>query len=369
MKQLKAIDFFCGTGGMSYGLLSAGIRVLAGIDNDAGCRETYEANVRGAAFIRRDIIRLTAPELERLLSLPKNDPDLIFAGCSPCQYWSKIRTDKTKSEKSAFLLRNFERFIEYFRPAHVVVENVPGLLTRKSESILPGFLDFLKRQGYAFDDGIINARHYGVPQNRRRYLLIASRLVSNVKLPSGVEGISLTVKSVLGEQNGFRKVSAGHKDNSEFLHTVSALSEVNLRRVRMTPRSGGSRLSWKDNSDLQVNAYAGRDEIFRDVYARMHWDRPSPTITTRFISFSNGRFGHPEEDRAISLREGATLQSFPKTFVFKGKNINHIARQIGNAVPPELARRIGIHLSKIGKTANVSQRGQLTELPHAENKK
>jgi DNA (cytosine-5)-methyltransferase 1 len=115
----------------------------------------------------------------------------------------------------------------------------------------------------------------------------------------------------------------------------------------LTAKSGGTRTAWKDDKKLQIPAYNGRDEIFRDVYGRMFWDRPAPTITTRFISFSNGRFGHPEEDRAISIREGATLQTFPKEFVFHGTSLGSLARQIGNAVPPALAERIGQHLSNI----------------------
>lgn len=347
MSQLKAVDFFCGAGGMSYGFHLAGIQVLAGIDNDSECRKTYLANIPGARFIKHDITRLSAPELGRRLGLRQDNTNLIFAGCSPCQYWSKIRTDKTKSSKSAFLLHNFERFIRFFRPGFVVVENVPGLLTNKAETILPDFLKFLRQCGYAYDDGIVNARLFGVPQNRRRYLLIASRLVDAISLPAPQSDPRLIVSGFIGVANGFDRIAAGTKDDSEFQHSASALSDRNLKRIRLTRRSGGDRFSWKDDLELQIPAYDGRDDIFRDVYARMHWDRPAPTITTRFNSFSNGRFGHPEEDRAISIREGATLQTFPTTFAFKGRNSASLARQIGNAVPPELARRIGEHLAKI----------------------
>jgi len=122
----------------------------------------------------------------------------------------------------------------------------------------------------------------------------------------------------------------------------------------LTPKNGGTRLSWKDVKELQIDAYRGDDTIFKDVYGRMLWDKPAPTITTRFNSFSNGRFGHPEENRAISLREGATLQTFPKTYIFTENNMAITARQIGNAVPPELARRIGLKLQENWKNAIVS---------------
>ena len=346
---LKAVDFFSGAGGMSYGLQLAGIKVFAGIDNDLTCKETYEANIAGAKFIHEDIVNLTGPELGTQISLSRDDNNLIFAGCSPCQYWSKIRTDKTKSTKSAFLLQNFERFISYFRPGFVVVENVPGLSTNKRGSILPGFLNFLHRENYAFSDGIINTIYYGVPQQRKRYLLIATRLADTVSLPDPQHDSGLVLSNFIGVANGFKKIAAGNTDGSDFQHSAAKLSPKNLKRMRLTPKSGGDRSSWKDNKDLQIPAYEGKDNIFRDVYARMYWDRPAPTITTRFNSFSNGRFGHPEEDRAISIREGATLQTFPKNFVFKCTNMAGLARQIGNAVPPEIAKRIGTHIIKIAR--------------------
>jgi len=332
---------------MSFGLSKAGIEVVAGVDNATDCRKTYESNIPGAKFIKHDISTLSAPEFARRLKVRVNDASLVFAGCSPCQFWSKIRTDKTKAARTAFLLKQFEKFIRHFRPGFVVVENVPGLHTQRKQTILPDFIDFIERQGYAWDDGIINANNYGVPQNRMRYLLIATRLASKITLPPPVTDKRLIVSAFIGIANGFREIKAGNRDMSEFQHTACKLSPDNLRRIRMTPKSGGDRSSWKDNEALQIDAYRGRDKIFRDVYARMYWDRPAPTITTRFNSLSNGRFGHPEEDRAISIREGATLQTFPKNFVFHGTNLNNIARQIGNAVPPELARCIGQHIITI----------------------
>jgi len=349
MMDLKAVDFFCGAGGMSYGLQTAGIQILAGIDNDLSCKETYERNITDAKFINNDITDLKEDNLGSLLNINKNDDNLILAGCSPCQYWSKVRTDKTKSLKSAFLLKNFERFIAHFRPGFVVVENVPGLATNKKQSILPDFIGFLRKEGYAYDDGVINAIEYGVPQNRKRYLLIASRLTENIRLPGPEYNPNLVVKNYIGIANGFNKILAGHRDDSDFLHSAAILSKENLKRIQLTPKSGGDRSSWKDDKSLQIPAYLGKDNIFRDVYGRMYWDRPAPTITTRFNSFSNGRFGHPEEDRAISIREGATLQTFPKHFIFKGSNMASLARQIGNAVPPEIARRIGAHIIEIAQ--------------------
>ncbi|MFN7009305.1 MAG: DNA cytosine methyltransferase [Allorhizobium sp.] len=343
-EALKAVDFFCGAGGMSFGLSQAGINVLGGVDNARDCKLTYEKNVPGAKFIRHDITRLSAPELGRRLGLERNDPNLVFCGCSPCQFWSKIRTDKTKSVKTAFLLKQFQRFIKYFRPGFVVVENVPGLYRRKDNDILRCFLEFLADQGYQFTDGVVNANHYGVPQNRMRYLLIASRLSEVKPMPASVTEGSFNVSDFIGTNNGFATIDAGHRDETDFQHSSASLSAKNIRRIAMTPASGGDRGAWSSDPELQLDAYRGRDTIFKDVYGRMSWDRPAPTITTRFISLSNGRFGHPEENRAISIREGATLQTFPKDYRFYSSNLNSLARQIGNAVPPALARKIGEHL-------------------------
>lgn len=344
---LRAVDFFCGAGGMSFGLQKAKISVLAGIDFDKACEKTYKANIANANYLRRDITRLTCKELQRVLHLKRKDDSLIFAGCSPCQYWSKLKTDKTKSQKSAFLLKAFQKFIRFFEPGYVVVENVPGLLTNKKESILPAFLEFLKKHGYAYDDGIINSNLYGVPQNRRRYLLIATRLEKAVQLPKGKKDAKLIVRNFLGTTNGFASIEAGCRDSSSFIHTAAALSPNNLKRIKLTKKNGGDRSAWKDDPTLQIEAYRGKDHIFRNIYSRMYWDKPAPTITTRFNSLSNGRFGHPEEDRAISLREGATLQTFPITFTFEGINQCCIARQIGNAVPPALAEAVGQHLKSL----------------------
>jgi DNA (cytosine-5)-methyltransferase 1 len=349
--EFRAVDFFCGAGGMTHGLRSAGIHVLGGIDNALQCKDSYERNNFPARFIHHDIASLRFEELSELLGIAVKDSQLIFVGCSPCQYWSKIQTSRTKSAQTAFLLKEFQRFVEYFLPGFVVLENVPGLKHNK-ESYLPHFLSFLESQGYYYAHGIVDASRYGVPQHRLRYLLIASRSVSSVTLPEPSEN-RVWVRDVLGESNGFPCIPAGHIDHTPFLHTSSALSEKNLRRIRLTPHDGGTRHSWKDDPELQINAYRGKDSIFVDVYGRMCWDRPAPTITTKFNSISNGRFGHPEEDRAISLREGACLQSFPRDYLFFDTNLQGIARQIGNAVPPLLSEKIGQHIIRMVSYGNV----------------
>lgn len=340
-RELKAIDFFCGAGGVTYGLRKAGIKVLGGIDFDKNCKSTYEFNNPGAKFIHADITSLTERRLSSLFKIKKNDDNLVLIGCSPCQYWSIIKTDKTKSEKSKNLLLDFQRFVEYFLPGIVVIENVPGILKKKNESPLPDFINFLTTNNYEVDYKVINANEYGVPQTRKRFVLLASRLKKGIKIPKSTQKYPPLVKNFIGEQNGFKKIAAGHKDTTDFLHSVCNLSDLNIERLKATPKNGGTRLAWKKNKRLQLQAYIGKDHAFRDVYGRMFWNKPAPTITTKFYSISNGRFAHPTENRAISLREGATLQTFPKSYKFKASSVEAIAKLIGNAVPPELSKRLG----------------------------
>ena len=325
---------------MTYGLRRSGIGVLAGIDIDATCRETYESNNVGSRFIHADITNLSFDEVAKITGITDNDDKLIFVGCSPCQYWSLLKSDKTRSKKTAYLLDHFQEFVAHFNPGYVVVENVPGIL-RKKKSPLGSFNKFLEAHGYRYRcEGVVNANDYGVAQNRHRFLLIASR-VAPVFPPKPIRGRKPVLRDILGEKNGFRRIPAGTIDPSSRLHSASALSSKNLERIRLTPKNGGTRQAWRDDESLQLAAYRGKDDAFSDVYGRMFWDKPSPTITTRFISLSNGRFGHPDEDRAISVREGACLQSFPKTYKIKIEGLQSAARIIGNAVPPLMSKAIG----------------------------
>ena len=336
---LKAIDFFCSIGGMTYGFESTGVVVIAGIDIDPSCKATYERNNPGSKFIEADIKKYTFDNLKRATGIKANDDELVFIGCSPCQYWTIINTDKRNSKGSRNLLSDFQKFVKHFKPGFVVVENVPGIMKRKRASGLCKFIRSLEALHYTVSFGVLNANKFGVPQNRRRFVLIASR-VAAATLPDGDQKNRPTVRDFIGTSNGFAKISAGHRDSTDFMHTACSLSEKNLKRIRLTKVNGGTREAWKDDDKLQIEAYRGRDDSFRNVYGRMSWDKPAPTITTRFNSLSNGRFGHPEENRAISLREGATLQTFPTSYTFKEKSISKIARHVGNAVPPELAKRI-----------------------------
>jgi len=340
----KAIDFFCGGGGMTCGLRQAGIKVLAGVDFDDNCKETYEFNNKNSKFVHADIKKLNINYFEKKFAVEKNDDNMIFVGCSPCQYYSIIQTSKEKSKASKNLLLDFQKFIDYYRPGYVLVENVPGILSNK-ESVFKKFETALHNMKYEIKYEIINMSYYGVPQSRKRFSLIASRVNKNITLPEQDSKQAL-LKDYIGKKNGFREIEAGHKDNTDFMHTVPNLSEINLKRLKKTSPNGGERLEWKNDKELQLKCFNGKDNSFKDTFGRMWWERPAPTITTKFFSISNGRFAHPEENRPLSLREGATVQTFPKNYIFKTKSILATAKLIGNAVPPEYAKRLGKVIAK-----------------------
>lgn len=341
MTKIKAVDFFSGAGGLTYGLRMAGIDVLAGIDIDTSCKLTYEKNNKNSIFLEKDITKYTPQNLAKDLGIKRNDDLMVFAGCAPCQFWSIIRTSREKSKKTKNLILDFQRFIEYFRPGSILVENVPGISSKKG-SPMAKFISTLESLGYKVDHHIVNMSQYGIPQKRKRFTLLASR-VSNIKVPEPTQK-TLTVRDVIGIKNGFPKIKAGITDSSPYKHTSSNLSEKNIKRLRMTAFDGGDRSKWQQDNRLKLDCYADDNKKFGDTYARMWWDRPSPTITTKFYSISNGRFAHPEENRAISLREGATIQTFPKSYEFIGDGIAVIARMIGNAVPPEFGKILGLQI-------------------------
>ena len=344
-QQLKLVDFFCGAGGMSCGFADAGVKVLAGIDIESQFKETYLANHEGSKFINRDIIKYQPQELQNDIGIRKYEDDLVFVGCSPCQYWSKVNTHRHAGSYTSNLISDFQRFVKYFMPGYVVVENVPGILNQSNNHVLLDFLDFLVFHGYHYEYKIVRTDQYGVPQRRKRFVLIATRNEVDLKFPEPKEEKErLTVRNFIGEKNGFPRISDGYIDeDSKYKHWCSALSDLNKRRLAITPHNGGTRLAWSNDPDLQIPAYKGKDKIFRSIYGRMFWDAPAPTITTRFIAISCGRFAHPEEDRGISLREGATLQTFPKNYQFLGGLIS-VAKQIGNAVPPAMAERLALSI-------------------------
>jgi DNA (cytosine-5)-methyltransferase 1 len=337
MRRIQVADFFCGGGGTSAGFRHAGLQPAVGIDSDPDAAKTFKANFTSAHFLETDIRDLHADEVSPFLD---HRQLRLFCGCAPCQPWSKQNGHRRQRDGRTDLLLEFGRFVDWHRPELVFVENVPGLQNPKqANGPLARFLSLLDAAGYSTHVGVVNALQYGVPQYRRRLVVLAS-LLGPIDMPQPTHGAGPDLQpyaTVRDHISWLPALGAGEDHPDVSHHRAMNLSEQNRRRIRATPISGG-RLHWP--ASLQLECHANGHEGHTDVYGRMHWDRPAPCLTTKCISLSNGRFGHPTQDRAISVREAACLQTFPRDFGFSG-NLASMARQIGNAVPVLLAERVG----------------------------
>ena len=334
-----AYDFFCGGGGLTRGLLDAGIQVVAGLDQDEGCRRTYEFNNPGVEFVRGDIRAVQGGQMVTV----GNTDDLLFAACAPCQPFSKQGRGPER-RRDAALLCEFARLVGEVLPGYVLVENVAGITKVPGFSAYRRFLRVLRSNGYQWTAARLNAKHYGVPQNRWRLVVLAARKHA-ASLPAPTHGRQVRpIRTVREAIAHFPAIRAGESHPDVANHTAAALSELNARRLRATAPDGGDRRSWPNL--LRLDCHQRVDSGYTDVYGRMYWNRPAPTLTSRCDSLSNGRYGHPEQDRAISLREAAALQTFGDRYVFYGTK-REIASQIGNAVPVRLAWCVGKHLQRL----------------------
>lgn len=349
---MKAIDFFCGAGGLTRGLRAAGIDVVAGVDIDASCRKSYEENNRPSKFSESDIHEVKRGDLVGLLpELDGASESVLFAGCAPCQPFSQQRR-KGSQGKGATLLGQFGRLVSECEPGAVLVENVPGIARVGGFSTFRRFLRMLEESGYGVAFKVLDAKDYGVPQNRQRLILIANRM-GTASLPEPTHGKSrvphATVRQAIGR---FPAIGHGECHPTIPNHVAASISEVNVERLKATPHDGGDRTAWPSN--LTLECHNKKNAGHTDVYGRMFWERPAPALTGRCHSISNGRYGHPTQDRAISLREAAALQTFPDDYVFYGVN-KRIALQIGNAVPVLLAEKLGHHVLSLAEEATPSR--------------
>jgi DNA (cytosine-5)-methyltransferase 1 len=343
---LKVIDFFSGCGGVSVGLRQAGFDIAIGLDFDAKAAETFQANFPKALFYNTDIRKLDEKELASAFSVKnkKNDP-LVLVACAPCQPFSTQNKAKSEDDVRRTLLDETHRFIVELKPDYIFVENVPGLqkIDKDKEGPYKRFIEFLNNQGYNFVEFIARSEEYGVPQRRKRFVLLASK-IGEITIPPKTHGKGLlpitTVRDFIGD---FPKIKAGETHPDDPWHRCPPLSERNLERIQYT-LEGGDRRNWPEHL---INNCHKTHSGHMDVYGRMSWDKPAPTLTTRCYSYSNGRFGHPDtnQHRAISVREASRLQTFPIHFKFKG-SIAEASRQIGNAVPCEMAKQFGLAIQQ-----------------------
>ena len=352
-RKVYAVDLFCGAGGLTHGLRRAGVDVRLGVDIDPACEYPYTAN-NDTKFLLKSVEELKACEL---LSHYRKNGIKLLAGCAPCQTFSTYNQKATESDSRWWLLRQFARLVDELSPDLVTMENVPRLV---EQNVFGEFVAHLEINGYSVSHQVVNCADYGVPQQRSRLVLLASKLGSVALLSPAEFGKGpRTVKEAIGK---LPCLEAGTNHPEDPLHQCSALSEKNLRRIRASKPGG----TWRDwPKELVADCHKKKSgKTYPSVYGRMTWDDPAPTMTTQFFGFGNGRFGHPEQDRAISLREGAILQSFPSDykFVLPGEEVcqKSIGRLIGNAVPVTLGEVIGAsllsHVSEANKRAHRTRR-------------
>lgn len=336
--KISAADLFCGVGGLTYGLEQSGVSVRLGIDIDASCRHPIEANTR-SRFIRADVAEI-APAV--VASAFKTGDVSLLAGCAPCQpfstYSQSAKRDSGKSSSDARnedwkLVERFGELIEELEPDLVTMENVPPLARQ------PVFEKFLRNlKDYFVDYRVVECETAGLPQTRRRLVLMASKLG-----PISIPEFDLKRKTVRDTIGVLPPLKAGGVDPRDKLHRASKLSAVNYQRIRAS-KPGGTWRDWPVGLRAACHTRS-TGETYPAVYGRMVWDEPAPTITTQCFGYGNGRFGHPEQDRAISLREAAMLQGFPSKYSFipdhEPVSFAKLGRLIGNAVPVTLGRAIG----------------------------
>ena len=338
-KTYEVIDLFCGIGGLSYGLKCQGMKILAGFDLDYTCQYAYETNT-GGKFYYRDVKTISGDEINKLYSQKKNVIK-VLAGCAPCQPFSSYAFKNKNKDKDKYnLLYEFGRLVKEVHPDIVTMENVPAIASFKLKSVLADFVEVLQNEGYTVKYKVVYCPNYGIPQTRKRLVLLASRL-GNIDLisPTHKKENYVTVKDAIGH---LPPLEAGQGCPTDALHRCRALSPLNLQRLKSTPYGG----SWKDwPADLMLECHKKESgKSFGSVYGRMVWEEPSPTMTTLCTGIGNGRFGHPVQNRAISARDAALFQTFPITYKFFPNehevSLTKASRYIGNAVPPKLGEVI-----------------------------
>lgn len=389
LPKFFAIDFFCGAGGTTRGLIDAGGYVIAGVDKEASCKETYERNNvnttldgKPALYLQRDIFDQTdeypegqGQQLLGELSALVNDYQtrhpgipLLLAICAPCQPFTQMTRIEMTDERSLARLRDRGllgqtfKYVEELTPTLILSENVAGIQKESYGGVWQDFEGKLRKNGYVVGSNIVDAARFGIPQSRKRSIMLAINKVDcrpeiittedgpggSLTVPDSDPGSrTVTVREAISH---FPPLKAGERHEEIPNHETSRLSEVNLKRIRLV-QPGGDNFVF-DESNLALPCHqrlrekpkkdGGGDQrrAFSDIYTRMHPDKPAPTMTTKCTSISNGRFGHYDmsQDRAISVREAAALQTFPDDYVFYADSFMATAKMVGNAVPPKLSQ-------------------------------
>ncbi len=338
MKNYSVIDLFCGAGALTHGFVLEGFNVVAGLDANKSCKYAYETNNHGSIFIDKKIEDVKVSELVQLYP---EDHVKILIGCAPCQPFSAYNKGMRHHDGKWKLLSNFSDFISEIKPDIVSMENVPTLTSFRKGKIYLDFVERLKSEGYEVASyPKVFCPNYGIPQTRKRLVLLASKY-GKIELlePTYTQDNYKSVRDVIFD---LEPIEAGQTSQKDPYHKSAGLSKLNLQRIRAS-KPGGTWMDWP--SELVAKCHqTEKGNGYTSIYGRMEWDAPSPTLTTNCFGFGNGRFGHPEQDRGLSVREAARLQTFPDNYKFVPPNDPHhvttISRFIGNAVPVKLARVI-----------------------------
>lgn len=331
-KQISAIDIYCGSGAVTEGLKTEGITVIAAVDNDPIACETYRLNHPEVRLFPSDIRELNPAEIRSEIKF-KGRIDLLIV-CAPCQPFSSQNRKRSADDDRADLVLESLKFIREFKPEIVFFENVPGIAI---SGPLQNLRHNLAELGYTLSEPKnLNAADCQVPQRRERCIMIAARNPENIRAFYGsiAPRPAVTVRQTIG---ALPPLQSGERDPHDPLHFARKHQQIVLNRLQHIPKDGGSRLSLPP--ELELECHKGRKNDFPDVYGRMKWDDVAPTLTTGCTDVTKGRFAHPRDNRAITLREAALLQSFPPNYRFHG-NSGQIARQIGNAVPVNMIRTL-----------------------------
>lgn len=333
-RRIEVVDLFCGVGALSHGMKQSGLKIVAGYDIDSRCKYAFEKNNDGI-FFSRDVATLTPDEIKKHYSKGSIS---VLAGCAPCQPFSSYK-QRYDEDPQWSLVTKFAQLAVRVLPDFITMENVPALLKYKDGKLFRAFCRRLEGAGYKVSWTVAKCEDYGVPQKRRRLVVIASKNGVVLQL-SPTKSDQISVRAAIGK---LPRIAAGSADSKDPLHTAASLSQINIRRIRAS-KPGGTWRDWPVSLRAACHQRA-TGQTYAGVYARMAWDAPSPTMTTQCYGYGNGRFGHPEQDRAISLREAALLQSFPRNYKFLPRNevisFTEVGRWIGNAVPVNLAKSIG----------------------------
>ena len=343
MNKYNSIDLFAGCGGLSQGMHDAGFRTKIAVELVEDAARAYKLNHHETMVLQKDIRAIEISEIKELLG---NEPLHLLAGCPPCQGFSSVRRlnkRESVSDERNDLVNEYFRMVKELQPMTIMMENVPGL---KDYDLFKDILKKLEKLGYNPKVQIVNVKHYGVPQSRRRLVMVGS-LLGEIDVAEGTNE-KVTVRDTISH------LATPSKTKDEMQKIIAKHSPQVLERIKATPKNGGS---WKDLPKKYILECHKKENIgFNDIYGRLRWDDHSTTITGGCLNPSKGRFLHPEQDRAITPREASLLQSFPEDYIFPTDiSKQALALLIGNALPPKFSyhqsKNIANHLKSYGIVA------------------